>query len=145
MWRDIPFCLSRLSPLETPLNVNSGYMPPRSKNVNMVANVCPMAKQDNLHLELGKERTLDLRNSTESLDKDLKCGTLQKVKKTYIWNLTQRTVYGSITKWHWQVCVASAKSVIEDSVFGIFEWELLIFVNIVLRLCTVYIYQIKDF
>lgn len=50
----------------------------------MVANVCPLAKQDNLHLELGKERTLDLRNSTESLDKDLKCGTLQKVKKTYI-------------------------------------------------------------
>ncbi|XP_052743584.1 semaphorin-1A [Bicyclus anynana] len=77
--------LNRLSPLETPLNVNSGYnMPPRSKNVNMVANVCPLAKQDNLHLELGKERTLDLRNSTESLDKDLKCGTLQKVKKTYI-------------------------------------------------------------
>lgn len=71
-------------PLETPLNANSGYMPPRSKNVNMVANVCPLAKQDNLHLELGKERTLDLRNSTESLDKDLKCGTLQKVKKTYI-------------------------------------------------------------
>lgn len=59
-------------------------MPPRSKNVNMVANVGPLAKQDNLHLELGKERTLDLRNSTESLDKDLKCGTLQKVKKTYI-------------------------------------------------------------
>ncbi|CAG9581459.1 unnamed protein product [Danaus chrysippus] len=76
--------LNRLSPLETPLNVNSGYMPPRSKNVNIVANVCPLAKQDNLHLELGKERTLDLRNSTESLDKDLKCGTLQKVKKTYI-------------------------------------------------------------
>ncbi|KAI8438582.1 hypothetical protein MSG28_011031 [Choristoneura fumiferana] len=74
----------KLSPLETPLNANSAYMPPRSKNVNMVANVCPLAKQDNLHLELGKERTLDLRNSTESLDKDLKCGTLQKVKKTYI-------------------------------------------------------------
>uniref|UniRef100_A0A2H1VS45 SFRICE_005377 n=1 Tax=Spodoptera frugiperda TaxID=7108 RepID=A0A2H1VS45_SPOFR len=70
-----------LSPLETPLNANTAYMP-RSKNVNMVANVCP--KQDNLHMELGKERTLDLRNSTESLDKDLKCGTLQKVKKTYI-------------------------------------------------------------
>ncbi|XP_063395309.1 semaphorin-1A-like [Cydia fagiglandana] len=76
--------LNRLSPLETPLNANSAYLPPRSKNVNMVANVCPLAKQDNLHLELGKERTLDLRNSTESLDKDLKCGTLQKVKKTYI-------------------------------------------------------------
>ncbi|KAL4712745.1 hypothetical protein ACJJTC_008042 [Scirpophaga incertulas] len=76
--------LNRLSPLETPLNANSAYMPPRSKNVNMVANVCPMAKQDNLHMDLGKERTLDLRNSTESLDKDLKCGTLQKVKKTYI-------------------------------------------------------------
>ncbi|CAG9796562.1 unnamed protein product [Diatraea saccharalis] len=76
--------LNRLSPLETPLNANTTYMPPRSKNVNMVANVCPLAKQDNLHLELGKERTLDLRNSTESLDKDLKCGTLQKVKKTYI-------------------------------------------------------------
>ncbi|CAH2050465.1 unnamed protein product, partial [Iphiclides podalirius] len=76
--------LNRLSPLETPLNVNSGYMPPRSKNVNMVANVGPLAKQDNLHLELGKDRALDLRNSTESLDKDLKCGTLQKVKKTYI-------------------------------------------------------------
>lgn len=73
--------LNRLSPLETPLNANTAYMP-RSKNVNMVANVCP--KQDNLHMELGKERTLDLRNSTESLDKDLKCGTLQKVKKTYI-------------------------------------------------------------
>ncbi|CAB3240755.1 unnamed protein product [Arctia plantaginis] len=73
--------LNRLSPLETPLNANTAYIP-RSKNVNMVANVCP--KQDNLHLELGKERTLDLRNSTESLDKDLKCGTLQKVKKTYI-------------------------------------------------------------
>ncbi|XP_013194201.2 semaphorin-1A [Amyelois transitella] len=76
--------LNRLSPLETPLNANSGYMPPRSKNVNMVANVCPLAKQDNLHMELGKDRPLDLRNSTESLDKDLKCGTLQKVKKTYI-------------------------------------------------------------
>ncbi|CAH0727335.1 unnamed protein product, partial [Brenthis ino] len=77
--------LNRLSPLETPLNVNSGYnMPPRSKNVNMVANVGPLVKQDNLHLELGKDRTLDLRNSTESLDKDIKCGTLQKVKKTYI-------------------------------------------------------------
>lgn len=88
----------RLSPLETPLNVNSGYMPPRSKNVNMVANVGPLVKQDNLHLELGKDRALDLRNSTESLDKDLKCGTLQKVKKTYIWNL-QQTVYGSIAKW----------------------------------------------
>ncbi|KOB74084.1 Semaphorin-1A [Operophtera brumata] len=74
--------LNRLGPLETPLNANSAYMPPRSKNVNMVANVC--SKPDNLHLELGKERTLDLRNSTESLDKDLKCGTLQKVKKTYI-------------------------------------------------------------
>ncbi|KAL0851129.1 hypothetical protein ABMA28_006995 [Loxostege sticticalis] len=76
--------LNRLSPLETPLNANSAYMPTRSKNVNMVANVCPLAKQDNLHMDLGKERTLDLRNSTESLDKDLKCGTLQKVKKTYI-------------------------------------------------------------
>ncbi|XP_050681279.1 semaphorin-1A-like [Leptidea sinapis] len=76
--------LNRLSPLETPLNVNSGYMAPRAKNVNMVANVCPLAKQDNLHIELGKERSLDLRNSTESLDKDIKCGTLQKVKKTYI-------------------------------------------------------------
>ncbi|XP_030032598.2 semaphorin-1A [Manduca sexta] len=76
--------LNRLSALETPLNANTAYMPPRSKNVNMVANVCPITKQDNLHLELGKERTLDLRNSTESLDKDLKCGTLQKVKKTYI-------------------------------------------------------------
>ncbi|CAG9117472.1 unnamed protein product [Plutella xylostella] len=76
--------LNRLSPLETPLNANSGYLPPRSKNVNMVANVCPWPRPDNLHLELGKERALDRRNSTESLDKDLKCGTLQKVKKTYI-------------------------------------------------------------
>lgn len=76
--------LNRRSPLETPLNTNTSFMATRSKNVNMVANVGPLAKQDNLHLELGKERTLDLRNSTESLDKDLKCGTLQKVKKTYI-------------------------------------------------------------
>lgn len=74
--------LNRLSPLE-PLNTNSNY-PPRNKNVNMVANVCPPTKPDNIHLEFGKERTLDLRNSTESLDKDIKCGTLQKVKKTYI-------------------------------------------------------------
>lgn len=89
----------RLSPLETPLNANSAYMPTRSKNVNMVANVCPLAKQDNLHMDLGKERTLDLRNSTESLDKDLKCGTLQKVKKTYIWKIPKQTMYGSINKW----------------------------------------------
>lgn len=79
--------LNRLSPLETPLNANTtAYLPPRAnKNVNIVANVSPnVTKQDNLHHELGKERSLDIKNSNESLDKDLKCGTLQKVKKTYI-------------------------------------------------------------
>lgn len=77
----------RLTPSETPLNANpSAYLPPRAnKTINLVVNV-PI-KQDNLQHELGsKDRTHECKNSNESLDKDIKCGTLQKVKKTYIWN-----------------------------------------------------------
>lgn len=76
---------SRLTPLETPLNANpSAYLPPRAnKSINLVVNV--PAKQDNLQHELGgKDRSHECKNSNESLDKDIKCGTLQKVKKTYI-------------------------------------------------------------
>ncbi|XP_077295324.1 semaphorin-1A-like [Arctopsyche grandis] len=77
--------LNRLTPSETPLNANpSAYLPPRAnKTINLVVNV-PI-KQDNLQHELGsKDRTHECKNSNESLDKDIKCGTLQKVKKTYI-------------------------------------------------------------
>lgn len=50
-------------------------------------NVSCNIKKDNLEQEFAKDRSHECKNSTENLEKEVNCktGTLQKVKKTYIW------------------------------------------------------------